>query len=48
MIPIKFYDPWILFWGLMWNIAGWLGFSFGRFAPWIFSQAIGCKRKRIS
>lgn len=41
------YNPWQAIWLLIWNISEYSHFGLGRFAPWIFSQMIGSRRKKI-
>lgn len=41
-------DPWKAFWSWIWELHEKLSISFGRLAPWVFAQMIGCsKYKRI-
>lgn len=38
---------WRSIWQLVWDISEWSGVGLGRFAPWVFQQMIGAKRRRI-
>lgn len=38
---------WKHVWGLVWDLSEYLKIPLGNFAPWVFSQAIGYKYKRV-
>lgn len=35
------------FWGIVWNIAESFNLPFGKYAPWVFGKAIGCKNRDL-
>lgn len=40
---------WMFFWKTVWVAHEFMGISFGKYAPWIFAQMIGCKKyKKIN
>lgn len=43
----SFLNPWQLFWGLIWEISETTRIGLGRFAPFVFVQAMGHKGKEI-
>ena len=38
---------WKEFWSVVWNLAEYFHVDLCRFAPWVFGQMIGCKKKEM-
>lgn len=39
---------WQKVWRLVWDMSEYMEIPLGRFAPWVFAQAIGCEYRRMS
>jgi len=42
-----FFMPWTWLWVLVWNFSEWSGIKLGKFAPFVFNQAMGATSGRI-
>lgn len=45
---MKIPSPWQFLWRNVWLFCETFDFSLGNAAPWVFSQMLGAKRKRMN